>query len=57
MNVTWFCIMKVNLSFWNVNVFQMSLNLVRCCLADYVVSIMFFELCLVDGVCRLVSRY
>jgi hypothetical protein len=57
MNVTWLCIMNVNLSFWNVDVFQMSLDLGRCCLDDYVVSIMFFDLCLVDGVCRLVSRY
>jgi hypothetical protein len=36
--------------------FQMSLDLCRCCLDDYVVSIMFFDLCLVDGVCRSVGR-
>jgi hypothetical protein len=36
--------------------FQMSLDLCRCCLDDYVVSIMFFDLCLVDGVCWLVSQ-
>ena len=35
----------------------MSLDLCRYCLNDYVVSIMFFELCLVDGVCWLVSRF
>jgi hypothetical protein len=57
MIVTWLCIMNVDLSFWNVDVFQMSLDLCRCCLDDYVVSIMFFDLCLVDGVYRLVSRY
>jgi hypothetical protein len=34
---TWLCIMKVDLSFWNVDVFQMSLDLCRCCLDDYVV--------------------
>jgi hypothetical protein len=57
MIVTWLCIMNVDLSFWNVDMFQMSLDLCRCCLDDYVVSIMFFDLCLVDGVCWLVSRY
>jgi hypothetical protein len=55
MNVTRLSIMNVN--FWNVGVFQISLDLCRSCLDDYVVSIMFFDLCLVDGVFRLVSRY
>jgi hypothetical protein len=55
MNVTWLCIMNVD--FWNVDVFQMSLDLCRRCLYDYVVLIMFFDVCLVDGVCRLVSQY
>jgi hypothetical protein len=41
--------------FGKVDMFQMSLDLCRCCLDDYVVSIMFFDLCLVDGVCWVVS--
>jgi hypothetical protein len=43
MNVTWLCIMNVD--FWNVGMFQMSVDLCRSCLDDYVVSIMFFDLC------------
>jgi hypothetical protein len=38
-----------------VDMFQTSFDLCRCCLDDYVVSIMFFDLCLVDGVCWLES--
>ena len=41
----------------NVDMFQMSLDLCRCCLDNYVASIMFFDLCLVDGVCWLVSWF
>jgi hypothetical protein len=37
--------------------FHMSLNLCRYYLDDYVVSFMFFDLCLVDGVCCLVSQF
>jgi hypothetical protein len=55
MNVTWFCIMNVD--FWNVDVFQMRLDPFQCCLYDFVVLIMFFDVCLVDGVCQLVSQY
>jgi hypothetical protein len=43
--------------FGKVDVFQMSFDLCRCCLDDYVVSIMFFDLCLVSGVCWLVSKF
>jgi len=50
MIVTWLCVMNVYSPFWNVDIFQMSLDLCRCCLDDYVVSIMFFDLCLVNGV-------
>ena len=50
------CIMNVDLSVWEgrcvSNEFQLDVD---DCLDDYVVSIMFFDLCLVDGVCWLVS--
>jgi hypothetical protein len=49
--------MFFDLSFWKVDMFQMSLDLCQCCFDDYVVSIMFFDLCLVDGVCWLVSQF
>jgi hypothetical protein len=42
--------MFFDLSFWKVDMFHMSLDLCRYYLDDYVVSIMFFDLCLVDGV-------
>jgi len=48
MNVTWFCIM--NVEFWNFDMFPMSVDLYRFYFDDYVVSIMLFDLFLVDGV-------
>jgi hypothetical protein len=48
---------ECRLAIGKVDMFQMSLNLCRYCLDDYVVLIMFFDLCLVNYVCWLVSRF
>ena len=55
--VTRLFIMFVDLSFWKVDMFQMSLDWCWWLSDDYVVSIMFFDLCLVDGVCWVVSWF
>ena len=42
--------MSLDLSFSKVDTFHMSLDLCRFYLGNYVMSFMFFDLCLVDGV-------
>jgi hypothetical protein len=50
MIVTGLFIMVFDLSFSKVDTFHMSLDLCRFYLGDYVMSFMFLNLCLVDGV-------
>jgi hypothetical protein len=49
--------MFLDLSFWKVDTFHMSLDLCRYYLDDYVGSYMVFDLCLVDCVGWLVSQF
>jgi hypothetical protein len=42
--------MILDLSFLKIDIFHMSLDLCRFYLVDYVMSLMFLDLCLVDGV-------
>ena len=48
--VAWLFIMSLDFSFWKLDTFPMSLDLCRFYLGDYVMSFMFLDLCLVDGV-------
>ena len=57
MIVAWLFIMFLDLSFWKVDTFHMSLDLCRYYLDDYVVSFMVFDLCLVGCVGWLVSWF